>query len=80
MATQFDWNIPPLAPEDQQLVDAYVEVGRSVDSLAYTPDFDRLCALLGFEDPDDAKKNEIYRRLMRIRKAGRLPGMGIRPQ
>ena len=80
MPTQFDWNVPPLAPEDQELVDAYASVGRPLDSLPYTRDFDRLVELLGFSNPDEAKKNEVFKRLMRIRKAGRLPGLGLRSE
>ncbi len=72
MADQFDWKLPPLDAEDQRLVEAYRTVGRPVDDLAYTPEFDRLVHLLGIEDTLDSR-HFLYRRLLNLQSRGRLP-------
>ncbi|HEX8341640.1 MAG TPA: hypothetical protein VF624_12080 [Tepidisphaeraceae bacterium] len=64
--------LPPLSSADQRLIDAYSRIGRSVDELAYTPDFDRLCEDLGVGESLGAKR-EVFLRLLTLRKLGRLP-------
>jgi hypothetical protein len=66
---------PPLPLEDQALIDAYVEAGRSLDDLPYTPEFDRLVQTLN-DNGDQRSKQELMRRLLNLRKAGRLPRTG----
>ncbi len=44
---EYFWELPPLAPEDQKLRDAYARVGRPLDQLPYTEAFDRLVAMIG---------------------------------
>lgn len=72
MATDFRWDSPPLSPDDQALVEAYVQTGRALDDLAYTPEFDALVSRLGKANTME-EKHAIYRRLLYLRKRGRLP-------
>ena len=76
MPEGFLWEIPPLDGQDQRLVEAYRLVGRPVDTLPYTADFRRLCELVSAPDSDDAR-HLIYRRLLNLRKSGRLPSLGL---
>jgi hypothetical protein len=64
--------LPPLSSDDQRLIDAYMRIGRSVDELAYTPDFDLLCDELGVGQSLNAKR-QVFLRLLTLRKLGRLP-------
>ncbi len=56
------------------LVSAYETVGRTLDALPYTDDFERLCQLAGVDD-----RREALHSLQRLRKAGRLPRLGRAP-
>ena len=69
------WELPPLSPEDQKLLDAYVRVGKPVDQLPYADAFDKLVALLGVEG-SPAERYNIFQRLLYLRKRGRLPNVG----
>lgn len=69
------WAVPPLDSEDQRLVDAYVHVGKPLDQIVYTSDFDRLVKMLNLPDTAD-QKHLVYRRLLQLRKRGRLPQLG----
>lgn len=65
-------DLPPLPDSDQELMRLYEKAGRSVDELAYTPDFDALFD--GYRNagfPGD--KSAVFRRLLVLRKAGLLP-------
>jgi saccharopine dehydrogenase-like NADP-dependent oxidoreductase len=70
------WSIPPLDSADQRLVDAYKAVGKTVEELPYTPEFHRLCSMIGADETDDAR-HMVFRRLLRLRKMGRLPRLGL---
>ena len=70
---RYDFSLTPLDPEDQQIAEAYAVVGRSVDDLPYTADFDRLVGLLGRPGTDDVRRH-VFRRLLALRKRSRLPG------
>lgn len=72
---EYDWEVPPLDTHDQRLVDAYSEVGRPLDDLPYTDDFDRLCESLG-RNATNEDRHRIYKRLLSLRKSGRLPRVG----
>ena len=72
MSTKSAWEAPPLSMDDQRIIDAYRETGRSVDDLPYTSDFDRLMERLGGEN-NSPDKRAVYQRLLYLRKAGRLP-------
>jgi hypothetical protein len=75
MTEQSIWDAPPLPPEDQRLLEAYSKTGRPVDDLAYTQEFEGLIAALGVPATLDSK-HFVYQRLLRLRKAGRLPRLG----
>jgi hypothetical protein len=66
------WELPLLSFEDQRLRDAYVCVGKPVDQLPYSPEFDRLVAALGMKGTDD-QRYFVFQRLLSLRKRGRLP-------
>jgi hypothetical protein len=57
---------------DQDLIRAYRDVGRSVDDLAYTQDFDRLYQAYAGAG-HRSEKHEVFRRLLILRKSGLLP-------
>jgi len=57
---------------DQRLLEHYARIGRSVDELAYTDEFDQLHGSLTAAG-DTRSKAEVFRRLLNLRKAGRLP-------
>lgn len=61
-----------LPTADLDLLRAYEQIGRSVDELAYTPDFDRLYELY-LQHGHEAPKHEVFRRLLLLRKSGLLP-------
>lgn len=71
------WDVPPLTPDDQRLVDAYREVGRPVDQLPYTTDFDKLMQHLGKSSADNSERQFVFQRLLQLRKKGRLPRIGV---
>ncbi len=66
------WELPPLAPEDQKLLAAYIQIGKPVDQLPYTPEFDELVKVLGLGENREVK-NTLFQRLLQLRKKGRLP-------
>ncbi len=72
MPIEFTWDVRPLDAQDEKLVTAYVAVGRSVDDLPYTPAFDDLLKLAGIP-PTDVEKHHAFKRLLTLRKQGRLP-------
>jgi hypothetical protein len=59
-------------PFDDVLIELYLERGRSVDDLAYTPDFEFIYSRL-VEKGDTRTRSEVFRRLLTLRKTGRLP-------
>lgn len=63
---------PPLPPADQKLVDLYSQLGRPSDDLPYSEDFRELMAALRAAG-DIRTEEEVMRRLLRLRKAARLP-------
>ena len=72
MPEVFDWNLPPLSADDERLIEAYKVSGRPVDDLAYTEQFEQMIRLLGVPD-SQFERHVIYRRLLTLRKMGRLP-------
>ena len=73
MSAEFDWSPPPLAPEDARLLDAYASVGRSVDDLAYTEDFEGICHAVIDGPIDNSRRHYLFKRLLTLRKQGLLP-------
>ncbi len=73
MATaDFQWEPEGLSDEERALIRAYAEVGRPIDDLAYTPDFDKLVQKAGLGSDQEAK-HKAFRQLLNLRKRGRLP-------
>lgn len=66
---------PSLSERDQSLVEAYEQMGRTLDDLPYTQDFDRLVARVQHDFPE-MDERQIFQRLSNLRKAGRLPKLG----
>ncbi len=62
--------------EDQLLVSLYENAGRTVDDLPYTVAFEDLFAKYDKEHPGSTMQ-VVFRRLLNLRKAGRLPRLGI---
>lgn len=65
-----------LSPDDQKLLDAYLQVRKSVDQLAYSPEIDKLIELLQLPNTDQTKFN-VLQRLLSLRKRGRLPRLEL---
>lgn len=59
---------------DEALIAAYQSVGRTLDALPYTDDFERLCVMAGADD-----RRAVLHDLHNLRKAGRLPRLGRAP-
>lgn len=59
---------------DDRLVATYVQVGRTLDDLPYTDEFETLVTLLGGEGP--RARREVLHRLHNLRKANKLPRLG----
>lgn len=57
----------------KRLLDIYQSHLRSVDDLPYTQDFSEIASQWGVNEDDEAGKAELFRALLRLRKAGRLP-------
>ncbi|HEX8875647.1 MAG TPA: hypothetical protein VF777_02800 [Phycisphaerales bacterium] len=62
----------PLSELDQVLLDLYLKFGKSVDDLAYSDEFEVIYAELQARG-DKRTKGQVYRRLLSLRKSGRLP-------
>lgn len=60
-----------LDEREAALIEAYQHVGRTLDALPYTDDFDRVLAASKYDNPRDALHT-----LQRLRKSGRLPRLG----
>jgi hypothetical protein len=69
------WDAPPLAPEDQRLVEAYLRTNRPLDELPYSEAFELLFRSLNQPDTTEAR-HSVFQRLLRLRKTGRLPRLG----
>ena len=65
--------------DESLLVSVYAQVGRTLDDLPYTEDFERLyVGMYGPEGRDAAgvSRAEVFHRLHNLRKAGKLPRLG----
>jgi hypothetical protein len=65
----------PGAAADQNLIEVYEQVGRTLDDLPYTPEFDRIYRALDAESLG-LTRHDVLHRLHNLRKAGRLPKAG----
>ena len=65
------------SPDERVLVEAYRAVGRTLDDLPYTAEFERVfTAAQGDASGGNAARAELFHRLHNLRKAGRLPRLG----
>lgn len=76
MPAGFDWSIPPLTSDEQNLASAYVAVGRALDDLPYTLEFEELCRRMGVGE-SNAERHQTFLKLLRLRKTGRLPRISM---
>lgn len=65
--------------DESMLISVYTQVGRTLDDLPYTEDFERLYA--GMYGPEGAdaggvSRADVFHRLHNLRKAGKLPRLG----
>jgi hypothetical protein len=72
MSKQFTWAAQPLAVDEQKLVAAYEKIGKPLDLLPYTDDFDHLLRDLDIESTDESRR-EVFHRLLNLRKKALLP-------
>ena len=66
----------PLSADDQELKSAYQRIGRPLDALPYTENFEKLIAELG-KPKTETIKHAVFQRLLGLRKQGRLPSVKI---
>lgn len=60
----------------EMLIKAYEQIGRTADDLPYTPHFETLYkSYVGQLDPPPTRQ-EVWRQLLNLRKAGKLPKLG----
>jgi len=76
MTEKLDWEAPPLSSEDARLIDAYVDLRRPLDELPYTREFDQLISKLALSDTLE-NRHSVFKRLLTLRKMGRLPRIGF---
>jgi hypothetical protein len=72
MSDDFSWLPPPLDSDEEQLVKLYLQANCSLDALPYTAEFERLVKEYRHEDTREAR-HEVFMKLLRLRKQGRLP-------
>jgi hypothetical protein len=73
MSISINWDAPPLDAIDQRLVQAYEQARKSLDDLAYTPQFLDVVREAGYNPDRMSDCHFVYRRLLTLRKQGRLP-------
>lgn len=63
--------------DEQRIIEAYAEQGRTLDDLPYTDEFETIYAVLtaGVSTPA-VSRAALFHRLHNLRKAGRLPRLG----
>lgn len=65
--------------DEPMLISVYAQVGRTLDDLPYTEDFERLYAGMYGPEGQDAggvSRADVFHRLHNLRKAGKLPRLG----
>lgn len=58
------------------VINTYVGIGRVTDDLPYTPDFEKLYAICTAAQAAKSTRENLWRTLLTIRKAGKLPKLG----
>jgi catechol 2,3-dioxygenase-like lactoylglutathione lyase family enzyme len=71
--------IEPSVPAKRRLLAAvYEKIGRTADDLPYTPQFEELFNLYAAQHPEPKPtRREVWRHLLNLRKAGKLPKLGV---
>lgn len=67
--------VPKLSKQDEQLVGMYSHLGKPVDALPYTTEFEHICKEV-YGKADQQTLHNAFHRLLNLRKARRLPRMG----
>lgn len=62
--------------DDELLVSAYLKQARTLDDLPYTDQFEAIYRAIADEDPPAVSRQQLFRRLHNLRKAGKLPRLG----
>jgi hypothetical protein len=69
--------IEPHTPaRGELLIRIYEQTGRTADDLPYTPQFEHLYATYVRDQEPKPSHQEVWRHLLNLRKAGRLPRLG----
>jgi hypothetical protein len=58
------------------LIELYQQIGRTADDLPYTPQFEKLWTLYSAKQTPPPTHGEVWRQLLNLRKAGKLPRLG----
>jgi catechol 2,3-dioxygenase-like lactoylglutathione lyase family enzyme len=58
------------------LIQLYEKIGRTADDLPYTPQFEKLWTLYSAGQTPAPSRGEVWRQLLNIHKAGKLPRLG----
>jgi hypothetical protein len=79
--TLFAGVTPKVKAQPDVLIKLYEQIGRITDDLPYTPEFvtiykDYSAALKARGSPGEVTKEEVWRHLLNLRKAGKLPKLG----
>lgn len=79
--TLFSGVVGKVKAQPEVLVKLYEQIGRITDDLPYTPEFvtiykDYSAALKARGSPGEITKEEVWRHLLNLRKAGKLPKLG----
>jgi catechol 2,3-dioxygenase-like lactoylglutathione lyase family enzyme len=64
------------AVKKDELIKAYEKIGRTADDLPYTPHFETLYSRYAAAHDPPPTRQEVWRHLLNLRKAGKLPKMG----
>ena len=59
------------------LIDVYRQVGLTADDLPYTPQFERVHSTYAAVQGEQLTRGETWRHLLNLRKAGKLPKLGV---
>jgi catechol 2,3-dioxygenase-like lactoylglutathione lyase family enzyme len=66
-----------LSVKEAPLIEIYCQVGLTADDLPYTPQFERLHSTYAALQGDQLTRGETWRHLLNLRKAGKLPKLGV---
>ncbi len=67
---------PEASAQPDLLIDLYQKIARTADDLPYTPQFEKLWSLYAAKQTPHPTRGEVWRQLLNLRKAGKLPRLG----